>query len=161
MAKTPEYTRKAIDEYRKNNDFINLRFPKGTKERIKNLGISNSDLVDECLNFISGIEEVINNDSLPVQTVQSAEIKPRPEEVKKSIKEPEKPGNEPSATVQKDFSKEEQEPSEENGFDGLEAKDWTPEKHKGIVPYPPRGISENATWDSKSKEWYEPLPFSW
>lgn len=35
MGKTPEYTKKAIDNYREKFDFIQVRFPKGTKERIK------------------------------------------------------------------------------------------------------------------------------
>lgn len=64
MPKTANYTRKAIDDYRRRNDFINLKFPKGTKERMLELGISNNNLVEECLNFIAGIEEIINSEEL-------------------------------------------------------------------------------------------------
>lgn len=35
--KTPDYTRKAIDNYNKKFDRITVNFPKGTKERIKEL----------------------------------------------------------------------------------------------------------------------------
>lgn len=34
MASTPEYTRKAVDNYRKKFDVMQLRLPKGTKEII-------------------------------------------------------------------------------------------------------------------------------
>jgi len=37
MTKTPEYTRKAIDKYNKKYDRITVNFPKGTKEKIKEL----------------------------------------------------------------------------------------------------------------------------
>ena len=32
---TPEYTRRAIDNYKNKFDIINVRLPKGTKDRIK------------------------------------------------------------------------------------------------------------------------------
>lgn len=35
MAKTPEYTRRATANYQAKYDLIQVRFPKGTKERIK------------------------------------------------------------------------------------------------------------------------------
>ena len=37
MAKTPEYTKRAIDNYRNQFDMVQIRLPKGTKERIKDL----------------------------------------------------------------------------------------------------------------------------
>lgn len=37
--KTTEAQRKAVREYEKNNDRINVIFPKGTKDRMKQLGI--------------------------------------------------------------------------------------------------------------------------
>lgn len=33
--KTPEYTRRAVDNYRKQRDSITVLLPKGTKERIR------------------------------------------------------------------------------------------------------------------------------
>lgn len=35
MAKTPDYTRRATANYQAKYDLIQVRFPKGTKERIK------------------------------------------------------------------------------------------------------------------------------
>lgn len=35
MGKTPEYTKKAVDNYRSKFDIVQLRLPKGTKENIK------------------------------------------------------------------------------------------------------------------------------
>lgn len=37
MKKTPDYTRRAIDTYNSKFDRITVNFPKGTKERIKEL----------------------------------------------------------------------------------------------------------------------------
>lgn len=36
-SKTPDYTRKAIDKYNQKFDRITVNFPKGTKEKIKEL----------------------------------------------------------------------------------------------------------------------------
>lgn len=38
MAKTPEYTKKAVDNYRSKFDFVQIRLPKGTKEKLKDKG---------------------------------------------------------------------------------------------------------------------------
>ena len=81
MAKTAEYTRKAIDKYRNQYDFINLRFPKGTKERLEEMGITNNDLVDECLRFIDDVYEAMKEDAQPDET---AEDTSRPQEPPKT-----------------------------------------------------------------------------
>lgn len=51
MASTPEYTRKAVDNYRKKFDVMQLRLPKGTKEIIDNkVGKTNAhNFVVECV----------------------------------------------------------------------------------------------------------------
>lgn len=46
MAKTAAYTKKAIDDYRKKHDFINLTVDKGLKERLAAVGIKNSDIIN-------------------------------------------------------------------------------------------------------------------
>jgi len=46
MAKTAVYTKKAIDDYRKKHDFINLTVDKGLKERLAAVGISNKDIIN-------------------------------------------------------------------------------------------------------------------
>ena len=38
MGKTPEYTKKAVDNYRSKFDFVQIRLPKGTKERLAEKG---------------------------------------------------------------------------------------------------------------------------
>ena len=38
MGKTPEYTKKAVNNYREKFDFIQVRFPKGTRERLEGKG---------------------------------------------------------------------------------------------------------------------------
>lgn len=42
MAKTPEYTKKAVDNYRSKFDFVQIRLPKGTKEKLKDKGNINN-----------------------------------------------------------------------------------------------------------------------
>ena len=37
MSKTPEYTKKAISDYRAKFDVMQIRLPKGTRDRIKAL----------------------------------------------------------------------------------------------------------------------------
>lgn len=38
MAKTPDYVKRAVNNYRDKFDFIQIRFPKGTKERLADKG---------------------------------------------------------------------------------------------------------------------------
>ncbi len=38
MSKTPEYTKKAVNNYRQKFDLIQIRLPKGTKERLQDKG---------------------------------------------------------------------------------------------------------------------------
>lgn len=45
MAKTASYTKKAIDDYRKKHDFLNITLEKGVKDRLAIVGIKNSDIV--------------------------------------------------------------------------------------------------------------------
>ena len=42
MGKTPEYTKKAVNNYRDKFDFIQVRFPKGTRERLERKGNINN-----------------------------------------------------------------------------------------------------------------------
>lgn len=45
MAKTASYTKKAIDDYRKKHDFLNLTLEKGVKDRLAIVGLKNSDII--------------------------------------------------------------------------------------------------------------------
>ena len=49
MANTPEYTRKAVDNYRKKFDIMQLRLPKGTRERIEKQADKVHDFVVACV----------------------------------------------------------------------------------------------------------------
>lgn len=59
MAKTPEYTRNAINNYRDKFDIIQVRFPKGTKNRIKDTGADsvNSYIINCVLNALDGFHD--------------------------------------------------------------------------------------------------------
>lgn len=48
MTQTPEYTRRAINNYRDKFDFIHVRFPKGTRERLEGKGNIN-DYIVKCV----------------------------------------------------------------------------------------------------------------
>ena len=58
MAKTPEYTRRATANYQAKYDLIQVRFPKGTKERIKEVA-ANQSVNDYIVNAI--IEKLDKN----------------------------------------------------------------------------------------------------
>lgn len=51
MAKTPEYTRRATANYQAKYDLIQVRFPKGTKERIKEV-VTEQSVNDYIVNAI-------------------------------------------------------------------------------------------------------------
>lgn len=57
MAKTPEYTRRATANYQAKYDLIQVRFPKGTKERIKE--VTDQSVNDYIVNAI--IEKLDKN----------------------------------------------------------------------------------------------------
>lgn len=58
MAKTPEYTRKAVERYRDKFDLVQIRLPKGTKERIAAAGVQsvNDYIVALALDDLERIE---------------------------------------------------------------------------------------------------------
>lgn len=76
MGKTPEYTKKAINNYRDKFDFIQIRFPKGTKDRLKSADVGNiNDFVVNCvLDRLNGAESAEAKDSTP--DTEAAEIAP-------------------------------------------------------------------------------------
>lgn len=51
MKDTPEYTKKAVKNYREKFDVVQLRLPKGTKEEIENIadGKSVHDFIVDCI----------------------------------------------------------------------------------------------------------------
>lgn len=77
MASTPEYTRKAVDNYRKKFDVMQLRLPKGTKEIIDNkVGKANAhNFVVDCV--LKALE--------PTQEAQTEPINAQAEEVQQEL----------------------------------------------------------------------------
>lgn len=59
MSKTPDYTKKAVSNYRNKFDLVQVRFPKGTKEQLKTAGIANiNEFIVNCvLETINRVEE--------------------------------------------------------------------------------------------------------
>lgn len=58
MGKTPDYTKKAVDNYRSKFDIVQLRLPKGTKEKVKN-HLKNNENISDYINRL--IIQDINN----------------------------------------------------------------------------------------------------
>lgn len=44
--KTPEYTKRAVDNYRSNHDFINLTIDLGEKQKWLDVGIDNKAIIE-------------------------------------------------------------------------------------------------------------------
>ena len=84
MGKTPDYVKKAVNKYRDNFDIIQIRFPKGTKDRIIASGAKNvNDYVVRCvLDALSsdGISGEIEEPDQPTEPDQSeTEAEPQAE----------------------------------------------------------------------------------
>lgn len=52
MEKTPDYTKKAVNNYRNKFDIIQVRFPKGTKEKLQEVENINDYIVKCVLNAL-------------------------------------------------------------------------------------------------------------
>lgn len=76
MGKTPEYTKKAINNYRDKFDFIQIRFPKGTKDRLQSADVGNiNDYVVKCvLDNLNGEESTKVAETTP--DTEAAEFPP-------------------------------------------------------------------------------------
>ena len=78
MGKTPEYTKKAINNYREKFDFIQVRFPKGTKERLKEVGNINNYIVKCVLDALDASQDAKSADK-PEDTRKVPESNKTPE----------------------------------------------------------------------------------
>lgn len=58
MAETPSYTRNAVKKYRSKFDIIQVRFPKGTREKMANITNIN-DYIVKCV--LDSLENEKNN----------------------------------------------------------------------------------------------------
>lgn len=77
MPKTPEYTKRAVNNYREKFDFIQVRFPKGTKEKLEEIGDKNSFIVNCVLNALNSTENDDTGRQIPTaDNAPRAQIKP-------------------------------------------------------------------------------------
>lgn len=72
MARTADYTRKAINNYRSKFDLVQIRLPKGTKDRAAELDININDIaVSAVLAYLDTLESQAEN--LPQEPEKTAE----------------------------------------------------------------------------------------
>lgn len=72
MAKTPEYTKKAVSNYRSKYDLAQIRLPKGTRDRAEKNNISINDIaVSAVLAYLDGLDSKTEN--LPQESEKTAE----------------------------------------------------------------------------------------
>ena len=77
MPKTPEYTKRAVNNYREKFDFIQVRFPKGTKEKLEEIGDKNSFIVNCVLNALNSTENDDTGRQIPTaDNATRAQIRP-------------------------------------------------------------------------------------
>ena len=81
MANTPEYTRKAVDNYRKKFDIMQLRLPKGTRERIEKQADKVHDFVVTCV--LSALERL----EAPTEHDEMHQIDPLDEQSEETTQE--------------------------------------------------------------------------
>lgn len=96
MGKTPEYTKKAINNYRDKFDFIQIRFPKGTKERLQSADVGNiNDYVVKCvIDKLNSKESTEVADTTPdTESVEIAPVEPKTSEPPKPLPDAETPEN--------------------------------------------------------------------
>lgn len=89
MATTPEYTKKAVNNYRKKFDVMQLRLPKGTKEIIDNkVGkVNTHNFIVQCV--LNALESPQETKLKPITTEQVEEVPQNlTKEIRKEYKEP-------------------------------------------------------------------------
>lgn len=57
MGKTPKYVKKAVNNYRQKFDIIQVRFPKGTRDKLRNIGNIN-DFIVKCVTDVLESEDM-------------------------------------------------------------------------------------------------------
>ena len=85
MANTPEYTRKAVDNYRKKFDIMQLRLPKGTRERIEKQADKVHDFVVACV--LSELERL----ETPTEQEETHQIEPLEEQSEETTQKEQNP----------------------------------------------------------------------
>ena len=98
MGKTPEYTKKAINNYRGKFDFIQIRFPKGTKGRLQSADVGNiNDYVVKCvLDKLNGKESTEAAGTIPdTEAAEIAPVEPETPEPTNPLPDAETPASTP------------------------------------------------------------------
>lgn len=100
MGKTPEYTKKAINNYRDKFDFIQIRFPKGTRQRLEAAEIGNiNDYVVDCvlksLGDIPAETEEIQDSTPDTGAAEIAPVEPETPEQTNPLPDAETPDSTP------------------------------------------------------------------
>lgn len=98
MGKTPEYTKKAINNYRDKFDFIQIRFPKGTRQRLEVAEIGNiNDYVVDCvlksLGDIPAETEEMQDSTPDTEAAEITPAKPETPEPSEPLPDAETPEN--------------------------------------------------------------------
>lgn len=98
MGKTPEYTKKAINNYRDKFDFIQIRFPKGTRQRLDAAEIGNiNDYVVDCvlksLGDIPAETEEMQDSTPDTEAAEITPVEPKTPEPSKPLPDTETPEN--------------------------------------------------------------------
>lgn len=75
MEKTPDYIKKSVNNYRDKFDIIQVRFPKETKEKLKELGNVNEYIVKCVMQSLDGTQ----NDNSTTKTESAENIYAIPE----------------------------------------------------------------------------------
>lgn len=79
MEKTPDYTKKAVNNYRNKFDIIQVRFPKGTKEKLQEVENINDYIVKCVLNAL----DCSQYSEKTMKTKEPEKIPKAPEELNK------------------------------------------------------------------------------
>lgn len=75
MTDTPDYTRKAVDNYRKKFDMMQLRLPKGTKNRIEKHSSNVHEFVFSCvMKELDRLETPVEHAELPQIAIKNDEV---------------------------------------------------------------------------------------
>lgn len=135
MPKTPEYTKKAINNYREKFDFIQVRFPKGTKEKLEEVGDKNSFIVNCVLNALdgsrnTGAEKVPKRPESGAET--AAELARDAEKIRSEVPEFAKTAEELQAYILREQQKNAEKRSQAKPISENDVKEALSEKQKQI-----------------------------
>lgn len=104
---TPQYVKDAQNAYNAKFDLVQLKLPKGTKERIRAVFGDDISITRYCVQSVLVAlenDEDFEKNNIPVKNVHDAEISQKPTKTEQNTKEPEKQEDKPFTDSQEDFS---------------------------------------------------------